>query len=117
MSGGQGQRAGIARALAAGPPLLLADEVVSALDVSVQASVLALLDDLRAEHRLGYLFIGHDLAVVRSLADRVMVLYLGRICEESTVAEVFGPDGLGAVNHPYTRLLLDPVMHPAPIAA
>ena len=114
LSGGQRQRAGIARALAADPSLLLADEVVSALDVSVQASVLALLDDLRAEHHLGYLFIAHDLAVVRGLADRVVVLYLGRICEEGTVDEVFGPAGVGAVNHPYTRLLLDSVMDPAP---
>ncbi len=114
LSGGQRQRAGIARALAADPSLLLADEVVSALDVSVQASVLALLDDLRAEHHLGYLFIAHDLAVVRGLADRVIVLYLGRVCEEGTVGEVFGPDGAGAVNHPYTRLLLDSVMDPSP---
>ncbi|SDO88296.1 peptide/nickel transport system ATP-binding protein [Nakamurella panacisegetis] len=116
LSGGQRQRAGIARALAADPALLLADEVVSALDVSVQASVLGLLDDLRAEHQLGYLFIGHDLAVVRGLADRVVVLYLGRICEEGTVEDVFGVHGAGAVNHPYTRLLLDSVMDPVPTA-
>lgn len=114
LSGGQRQRAGIARALAADPALLLADEVVSALDVSVQASVLGLLDDLRAEHRLGYLFIGHDLAVVRGLADRVVVLYLGRICEEGTVEDVFGAHGAGGVNHPYTRLLLDSVTDPMP---
>lgn len=114
LSGGQRQRAGIGRALAADPSLLLADEVVSALDVSVQASVLGLLEDLRREHRLGYLFIGHDLAVVRGLADRVVVLYLGRICEEGTVQDVFGPAGAGTVNHPYTRLLLDSVMDPTP---
>ncbi|MET3807782.1 peptide/nickel transport system ATP-binding protein [Nakamurella sp. UYEF19] len=114
LSGGQRQRAGIARALAADPALLLADEVVSALDVSVQASVLGLLDDLRTEHQLGYLFIGHDLAVVRGLADRVVVLYLGRICEEGTVDDVFGAQGAGEVNHPYTRLLLDSVMDPMP---
>ena len=109
LSGGQQQRVGIARALGGGPTLVLADEVVSALDVSIQASVLRLLDDLRDEHQLGYLFISHDLAVVRALADRVVVLYLGRVCEEGPIEQVFaGP------NHPYTRLLMDSALATEP---
>jgi peptide/nickel transport system ATP-binding protein len=103
LSGGQQQRVGIARAIAAGPTLVLADEVVSALDVSVQASVLGLLDDLREEHHLGYLFISHDLAVVRGIADRVVVLYLGRVCEQGPVDLVLRPQDAA---HPYTRLLV-----------
>jgi peptide/nickel transport system ATP-binding protein len=87
----------------------LADEVVSALDVSVQASVLRLLDDLREEHSLGYLFISHDLAVVRGIADWVVVLYLGRVCEEGPVERVFKQ-----TNHPYTRLLLSSVLATEP---
>lgn len=109
LSGGQQQRIGIARALAADPSVVLADEVVSALDVSVQASVLRLLDDLREEHDLAYLFISHDLAVVRGLADRVVVLYLGRVCEEGPVEQVFG-----GVNHPYTQLLVSSVLAAQP---
>ena len=111
LSGGQQQRVGIARAIAAGPTLVLADEVVSALDVSVQASVLGLLDDLREEHHLGYLFISHDLAVVRGMADRVVVLYLGRVCEEGPVDRVLRT--LDAA-HPYTRLLVASVLATEP---
>ena len=107
LSGGQRQRVGIARSVASGPKVILADEIVSALDVSVQASVLRLIDDLRREHGQSVLFIGHDLAVVRGLADRVMVLHLGRVVEEGTVEDVFnGP------NHPYTRALLDSILEP-----
>jgi peptide/nickel transport system ATP-binding protein len=105
LSGGQRQRVGIARAVAAAPSLVLADEVVSALDVSVQSSILRLMDDLSREKSLGFLFITHDLAVVRAIADRVVVLYLGRVVEEGTVEEIFA-----SISHPYTRLLLDSVI-------
>ncbi|MDI2124739.1 ABC transporter ATP-binding protein [Yinghuangia seranimata] len=101
MSGGQCQRVSIARALACVPDLLLCDEVVSALDVSIQAQVVNLLMDIREQQRLAMLFISHDLAVVRQLSDRVAVMYLGTLCEDAPVDELFARPA-----HPYTRALL-----------
>ena len=103
-SGGQAQRIGIARALAASPKILILDEPVSALDVSVQAQVLNLLADLREQFQLSYLFISHDLAVVEAVCDRVAVLYFGTIVEMAETREIFSH-----TQHPYTRLLFDSV--------
>ncbi|WP_150585922.1 ABC transporter ATP-binding protein [Pandoraea communis] len=100
-SGGQRQRIGIARALAVSPDLLVCDEAVAALDVSIQAQILNLFMDLREQLHLTYVFISHDLGVVEHLSDRVVIMYLGRIVESAPVEEVFRRP-----NHPYTQALL-----------
>ncbi|RVR00473.1 ATP-binding cassette domain-containing protein, partial [Sinorhizobium meliloti] len=115
VSGGMGQRAMIAMMLVAGPELLIADEPTSALDVTVQLEVLAILDKLVAERGMGLIFVSHDLRLVSSFCDRVLVMYAGRIVEEIAASE------LGNAKHPYTRGLLNcmPVIgadrHPLPV--
>lgn len=108
-SGGQCQRISIARAMVLNPEFIVCDEPVSALDVSVQAQIMNLLQDMKEQHNLTMLFIAHDLAVIKNVSDRVIVMYLGKICEVATPDDLFA-----APLHPYTRALLQSIPDPDP---